>query len=55
VNKGNSDEAVTEFDDRITKANAKAKVISNIVGEPLNPVSVTNSGIEDATGLQARS
>lgn len=54
VAKDNSDEAVTQFDDRTTKANAKAKVISNIVGEPLDPVSVTNSGIEDATGLQAR-
>ncbi len=54
VAKDNSDEAVTDFDDRIAKASAKAKVIANIVGESLNPAAVTNVGIEDATGLQAR-
>ncbi|KIV82551.1 hypothetical protein PV11_04653 [Exophiala sideris] len=54
ISKDNSDEAVTGFDDRIARASAKAKVISNIVGEPLNPATITNSGIEDATGLQAR-
>ncbi|KAJ9616386.1 hypothetical protein H2200_000104 [Cladophialophora chaetospira] len=52
--KDNLDEAVTEFDDRIARAKAKAKVIANIVGESLNPISITNAGIEDATGLQAR-
>ncbi|KIW19165.1 hypothetical protein PV08_03458 [Exophiala spinifera] len=50
----NSDEAVTEFDDRITRASAKAKVIANTVGESLNPATSTRTGIEDATGLQAR-
>ncbi|KAL6253181.1 hypothetical protein RBB50_000903 [Rhinocladiella similis] len=54
VARDNSDEAVTEFDDRVTKASAKAKVIANIVGESLNPASSTKAGIEDATGLQAR-
>ncbi|EXJ87551.1 hypothetical protein A1O3_04511 [Capronia epimyces CBS 606.96] len=54
VARSNSDEAVTEFDDRIAKANAKAKVISNILGESLNPTTSVNGGIEDATGLQAR-
>ncbi|EXJ83585.1 hypothetical protein A1O1_07208 [Capronia coronata CBS 617.96] len=54
IAKDNSDEAVTEFDDRIAKAQAKAKVIANIVGESLNPTTSVNAGIEDATGLQAR-
>ncbi|KAK6387555.1 uncharacterized protein PV06_04837 [Exophiala oligosperma] len=54
VARDNSDEAVTEFDDRVTKASAKAKVIANIVGESLNPATSTKTGIEDATGLQAR-
>ncbi len=54
ISKDNSDEAVSEFDDRIAKAKAKAKVIANILGESLNPATTTNSGIEDATGLQAR-
>ena len=54
IAKGNSDEAVTNFDDQIAKAKAKAKVIANIAGEPLNPTSTANAGIEDATGLQAR-
>lgn len=52
----NSDEAVTEFDDRISKAQAKAKVIAAIVNEPLKPEISTsmNVGIEDAEGLNAR-
>lgn len=52
----NSDEAVTEFDDRISKAQAKAKVIAAIVNEPLKPEAGTgmNVGIEDAEGLNAR-
>ncbi|MBA7489879.1 hypothetical protein ES702_00413 [subsurface metagenome] len=52
----NSDEAVTEFDDRIAKAQAKAKVIAAIVNEPLKPETgtSTNIGIEDAQGLNAR-
>lgn len=54
IAKDNSDDAVTEFDDRIAKAKAKAKVIANIAGEPLNPSPNANAGIEDATGLQAR-
>ncbi|OCT49983.1 Essential protein Yae1 [Cladophialophora carrionii] len=54
IAKDNSDEAVTEFDDRIAKAKAKAKVVANTAGEALNPTSTSNAGIEDATGLQAR-
>lgn len=54
VARDNSDEAVTDFDARIAKSSAKAKVISNIVGESLNPTTSVNAGIEDATGLQAR-
>jgi hypothetical protein len=53
IAKNNSDEAVTDFDDRIAKARAKAKVIANTTGEELNPANAVN-GIEDATGLQAR-
>ncbi|KEF56719.1 uncharacterized protein A1O9_06909 [Exophiala aquamarina CBS 119918] len=54
VAKDNSDEAVTEFDERIAKARAKAKVIATIVGETFNPTSTGNTGIEDSTGLNAR-
>ncbi len=54
IAKDNSDQSVTEFDDRIAKAKAKAKVIANITGESLDPTSTINTGIEDATGLQAR-
>lgn len=52
----NSDESVTEFDDKIAKAQAKAKVIAAIVGETLKPETALNSqtGIEDAEGLNAR-
>lgn len=52
----NSDEAVAEFDERISRAQAKAKVIAAIVGEPLKlevSTSVT-TGIEESTGLNAR-
>ncbi|KAH0837625.1 hypothetical protein AYO21_11011 [Fonsecaea monophora] len=52
--KDNSDDAVTEFDDRVARSKAKAKVIANIVGESLNSTPASNLGIEDATGLQAR-
>lgn len=54
VDRDNSDEAVTDFDDRIAKANAKTKVIANIVGEVFSPSSTGSSGIEDSTGLDAR-
>lgn len=54
IAKDNSDEAVTIFDDRIAKANAKTKVIANIVGEAVDPTSTGSTGIEDATGLIAR-
>lgn len=50
----NSDEAVTEFDDKVAKAKAKAKIIANVAGEPINPNNSTNGGIEDAIGLNAR-
>jgi len=52
--KDNSDDAVTDFDERIAKAGAKAKVIANIIGEAFNPASTGNTGIEDSTGLNAR-
>lgn len=54
VARDNSDDSVTEFDDRVARARAKAKVIANISGESLNPTTNANAGIEDATGLQAR-
>jgi hypothetical protein len=54
ISKNNSDEAVAEFDDRIARSKAKAKIIANIVGESSNPTSMTNAGIEDATGLDVR-
>jgi hypothetical protein len=56
VRKDNSDDAVTEFDERLAKAKAKAKVITNLAGDRANTnaASNTNSGIEDATGLNAR-
>lgn len=52
----NSDEAVTEFDQRISKAQAKAKVIAAIVSEPLNleVVESGSTGIEESRGLNAR-
>ena len=53
----NSDEAVAEFDERLAKAIAKAKVISNIIGEPLHGEDVVNQGhrsIEESGSLSAR-
>ena len=52
----NSDESVTEFDDRIAKAYAKAKVVAAVVGEPLHVDSQAkvNAGIEESSGLNAR-
>ena len=52
----NSDEAVTEFDESLAKAQAKAKVIAAIVGEPLklDVSSAAGSGIEESLGLNAR-
>ncbi|KAK5096516.1 hypothetical protein LTR70_001690 [Exophiala xenobiotica] len=52
----NSDEAVTDFDERIAKAQAKAKVIAAIAGEPLAVEVSTgaNTGIEESKGLNAR-
>ena len=53
----NSDEAVAEFDERLAKAIAKAKVISNIIGEPLHGGDVVNQGhrsIEESGSLSAR-
>ena len=52
----NSDEAVAAFDDLMIKARNKAKVISNITGEPLGMTTTesANTGIEDAGGLSAR-
>jgi len=53
----NSDEAVAEFDERLAKAIAKAKVISNVIGEPLHGEDVVNQGhrsIEESGSLSAR-
>lgn len=51
----NSDDSVAEFDDRLSKAQARAKVIAAIVGEQWKSEVVnTNTGIEDAEGLNAR-
>lgn len=52
----NSDDAVAEFDDRIARSQAKAKVIAAIVGEPVNLASPSDGsvGIEESTGLKAR-
>jgi hypothetical protein len=53
----NSDEAVAEFDERLAKAIAKAKVISNIIGEALHGGDVVTQGhrsIEESGSLSAR-
>ena len=52
----NSDDAVATFDSLMVKARNKAKVISNITGEPLSTSTVDNpqNGIEDARGISAR-
>jgi len=51
----NSDDSVAKFDDCLSKAQQKAKVIAAIVSEPLNPeTGSVNGGIEDAKGLNAR-
>ena len=52
----NSDEAVAAFDELMIKVRNKAKVISNITGEPIDmPATDGNTtGIEDALGLSAR-
>jgi hypothetical protein len=53
----NSDEAVADFDERLTKATAKAKVITNIIAEPLQIEDAANHGhrsIEESGSLSAR-
>lgn len=52
----NSDEAVTEFDDHISRGKAKAKVIAAIANEPLSLEATTSisTGIEESMGLNAR-
>ena len=52
----NSDEAVAAFDELMIKVRNKAKVISNITGEPIEMTATDGSttGIEDARGLSAR-
>jgi hypothetical protein len=57
LSSANSDEAVAEFDERLAKAIAKSKVISNVIGEPLHGKDVVNQGhrtIEDSGSLSAR-
>jgi Essential protein Yae1, N terminal len=50
----NNDDAVADFDERIMRATAKAKVISQIIGESFNPLRNEQTGIEDSKGLSAR-
>ena len=53
----NSDESVAEFDERLTKAMAKAKVITNIIAEPLQIENIVNRdhrSIEESGSLPAR-
>lgn len=53
----NSDEAVADFDERLAKAIAKAKVITNIIAEPLqieDAVSHGHASIEESGSLSAR-
>jgi hypothetical protein len=52
----NSDDAVAAFDELMIKVRNKAKVISNITGEPIEMTATDGSttGIEDARGLSAR-
>ena len=50
----NSDEAVAAFDERMTKATARSKVISNILNEPLEGAKTDAVGIEESKGLTAR-
>jgi len=53
----NSDEAVADFEERITRATAKAKVISQIVGEQFVPSKTGQTpeqGIEESIGISAR-
>lgn len=52
----NSDDAVADFDDRIARSQAKAKVVAAIVGEPVKLTLQTDVavGIEESTGLNAR-
>lgn len=62
----NSDQAVADFDERFTRAMAKAKVIANIVAEPLRADELSrdeksahghvngNGSIEEASNLSAR-
>ena len=53
----NSDEAVAQFDERLTKAMAKAKVITNIIAEPSqieDAVKQDHRSIEESGSLSAR-
>ena len=52
--KDNSDASVTGIDERVTKSKARAKMISTMIGESVNPSQPSTSGIEDSTGLSAR-
>lgn len=54
VPKDNSDESVSEVDERVTKIRARMKMLSNLWGEPANPGAASATGIEEATGLSAR-
>jgi hypothetical protein len=53
----NTDEAVADFDERVAKAMAKAKVIANIIAEPLHFEDASNHShrsIEESGSLHAR-
>ena len=50
----NTDDAVADFDDKIARAHARAKVVANIIGESVEMATGPVGGIEDARGLKAR-
>lgn len=52
--KDNSDEAVTEIDERITKTKARAKMISTMTGEANSSKASSAAGIEESDGMSAR-
>lgn len=54
IHKDNSDDSVSELDDRIIKIGSKMKIISKTIDEPLVSSSTAASSIEDSGGLSAR-
>jgi mRNA export factor len=54
VSKENTDDSVSEFDDRLIKIGSKLKIISKAIDEPLASTATAASSIEDSNGLSAR-